>query len=453
MPPANGRWDKAHRRALFVDDGDIVMVDADRRTTGGSRRHITRTTGGESNPRWARNDTHVTYVRDGNLFIVPVDGSGAALVTQLTDVAPKRAEPRLTDSQKFLRDEEEKLIGFVREQKEQKKKDEEKAKKDKLPAFELQDRQTAVGPDALARRHARLRPRGRAAGRREERDRPELRHRDRLHRGHPRTIERRRHAGSPAAGDPESQDRQDGVGRRQLRAAGRRRREAAADGATGRRTPGRKKAEREIRWSMPVVSDDGKLAVASARSARQQGSLARDPRRRRPARRRSSTRSTTTRGSAKPGRRGHRAWSSCPTTSACGSSRSATAGCTSTRSTSPPSGAKPAQLTSGKWEVTAAELSRDGRRFYITTTEVHPGERQLYTLPIDGGARTKLTSMTGSNAAEVSPDDSTLGLVYSYSNKPPEVFVAANRPGAPATAGHDDADRRVAVVQLDRSAR
>ena len=96
-------------------------------------------------------------------------------------------------------------------------------------------------------------------------------------------------------------------------------------------------------------------------------------------------------------------------------------------------GAKPAQLTSGKWEITAAELSRDGRRFYITSTEVHPGERQLYTLPIDGGERTRLTSMTGSNAAEISPDDSMLGLVSSYSNKPPEVFVAANRPGAPAT--------------------
>ena len=85
----------------------------------------------------------MTYVRDGNLFIVPVDGSDAALVTQLAEVAPKRAEPKLTESQKFLRDEEEKLIGFVREQKEQKKKDEEKAKKNKLPAFELQDRQTA----------------------------------------------------------------------------------------------------------------------------------------------------------------------------------------------------------------------------------------------------------------------------------------------------------------------
>jgi hypothetical protein len=66
VPAANGRWDKAHRRVLFVDDGDVVMVDG----ASGSRRHITRTTGGESNPRWARNDTHVTYVRAGNLFMV-----------------------------------------------------------------------------------------------------------------------------------------------------------------------------------------------------------------------------------------------------------------------------------------------------------------------------------------------------------------------------------------------
>ena len=29
--------------------------------------------------------------------------------------------------------------------------------------------------------------------------------------------------------------------------------------------------------------------------------------------------------------------------------------------------AKPKQLTSGKWEITAAELSRDGKKFYITT--------------------------------------------------------------------------------------
>ena len=53
-------------------------------------------------------------------------------------------------------------------------------------------------------------------------------------------------------------------------------------------------------------------------------------------------------------------------------------------------------------------------------------------MPIDGGARTKITSMTGSNDAEVSPDESTLGLVYSYSTKPPEVYVMPNTPGAAA---------------------
>src|SRR5687767_6508528 len=112
-PPAGGRWDKARRRALTTDAGDIVLVDG----TTGARRQLTRTNGNESNPRWARNDTHVTYVRDGNLFIMPVDGSGT-LITQLTDVAAKRPEPRLTDSQKFIQTEEEKLLEYVREQKE-----------------------------------------------------------------------------------------------------------------------------------------------------------------------------------------------------------------------------------------------------------------------------------------------------------------------------------------------
>jgi Tol biopolymer transport system component len=56
IPPATGgRWDAAHRRVLFVDDGDIVLVDS----ISGTRRQITRTTGAESNPRWARNDSHV----------------------------------------------------------------------------------------------------------------------------------------------------------------------------------------------------------------------------------------------------------------------------------------------------------------------------------------------------------------------------------------------------------
>src|SRR5688500_18036939 len=70
-PPANGRWDKARKRMLVSDRGDIVIYEA----STGARRQITKTSGGEGNPRWARNDTHVTYVSGGNLFMMPVDGS------------------------------------------------------------------------------------------------------------------------------------------------------------------------------------------------------------------------------------------------------------------------------------------------------------------------------------------------------------------------------------------
>ena len=93
-------------------------------------------------------------------------------------------------------------------------------------------------------------------------------------------------------------------------------------------------------------------------------------------------------------------------------------------------GAKAKQLTSGKWEVSGSDLSRDGTRFYVTTSEVHPGERHVYTVPADGGKRTRLTTRAGSNEPTLSPDESTLALVHSYSNKPPEVYLMPNRAGA-----------------------
>ena len=52
-PPVAGRWDAARRRVLFVDSGDIVMLDS----VAGTRRQITRTTGPRANPRWARRES------------------------------------------------------------------------------------------------------------------------------------------------------------------------------------------------------------------------------------------------------------------------------------------------------------------------------------------------------------------------------------------------------------
>ena len=89
-------------------------------------------------------------------------------------------------------------------------------------------------------------------------------------------------------------------------------------------------------------------------------------------------------------------------------------------------------LTTGTWEVTDARLSDDRRTVFLTTNEVHPGERQFYTMPVDGGAPTRITTMTGSNEATVSPDEKTLALIYSYSTKPPELYVMPFAAGAKA---------------------
>jgi dipeptidyl aminopeptidase/acylaminoacyl peptidase len=90
------------------------------------------------------------------------------------------------------------------------------------------------------------------------------------------------------------------------------------------------------------------------------------------------------------------------------------------------------QLTSGKWEVESARLSNDRTKIFFTSNEVHPGERHFYTISVDGGPATRITTMTGSNEVTVSPDEKSLAVVYSYSNKPPELYVMPFTPGAEA---------------------
>ncbi|MFN8665767.1 MAG: prolyl oligopeptidase family serine peptidase [Gemmatimonadaceae bacterium] len=90
------------------------------------------------------------------------------------------------------------------------------------------------------------------------------------------------------------------------------------------------------------------------------------------------------------------------------------------------------QLTKGSFEVLDAELSDDRTAFQLHTSEVSPFERHFYRLPIAGGAAVRLTSEVGGHAVTVSPDGRWLADVYSTANRPPELFVRANRPGATA---------------------
>ncbi len=92
--------------------------------------------------------------------------------------------------------------------------------------------------------------------------------------------------------------------------------------------------------------------------------------------------------------------------------------------------AKKKALTSGNYEVLSAQLNPGKTHFYLTTNEVEPGQQHFYQLPVSGGKAEKLTSMTGSNEVEISPDEKWLAIRHSYSNKPWELYLQENKAGA-----------------------
>lgn len=87
-------------------------------------------------------------------------------------------------------------------------------------------------------------------------------------------------------------------------------------------------------------------------------------------------------------------------------------------------------LTSGNYEVLRSQLSKDKKYFYITTNEVHPGEQHFYRLQFANGKKEKLSTGTGSHQVTVSPDEKNLAILYSFSNKPWELFLQENKPDA-----------------------
>jgi len=397
-PPANGQWDTAHRRVLFVDQGDIVLVDS----VAGTRRQVTRTTGAEANPRWARRETAVTFTRDNNLFVVPLDSGEIA---QLTDVQPRKRDPRDTDSQKFIKAEEQKLIEHTRVEAEKKKKAEEKDKAHALPKLELAERQSAsdlqLSPDGT---HVFVL----VTERTDSAKRPNV----------PNYV-------------TESSYTEDIPARTFVGDAQDKRTLSVMNLETGKTVAAEGPDHREVRWVMPIVSDDGKTVVSHVRAAdnKDRWLLAVDPE------------SGKTRvvdalhddawvrelGGFGPNDPSFgwmpdhkRVWFL--------SERDGWMHLYAVDATA--DHATPKQLTDGKWEITSLAMSRDQTTFYITSTEVHPGERHIYAMPIEGGARTRLTTLTGSNTGEASPDGSTFGIVYSASTKPDEIYVMANRPGA-----------------------
>jgi len=90
-------------------------------------------------------------------------------------------------------------------------------------------------------------------------------------------------------------------------------------------------------------------------------------------------------------------------------------------------------LTSGIWEVLNVRQSRDKSKFYLTASKEGPSDQFFYEMSGDGGPLTRITSEPGKHAATVSPDEHSIADLYSYTNKPTELYVRENQPQSAAT--------------------
>ncbi|MBP6716891.1 MAG: prolyl oligopeptidase family serine peptidase, partial [Acidobacteria bacterium] len=453
VTPITGRWDRAHKRALAAEGGDIVIIDG----TTGARKVLMRTAAAESNPRWARNETAITFVRENNLYLVSLTGgTDVPALVQLTDVvaaggpagaggagaaaggrggraggaagAAGGAQGELTEAQKLMRDENAKLIEFVRNQ--------QAARGGGAGGAGRGGRGGAAGGGAAVAPVARLTLTDRqtvadlALSSDENyvyigvNERPELAARGQ---DTPNYV--------TASSFPEMIPGRTNVGDTQaVRTLAilnlKENKSVWADSSTFGGKELNSQAARIVNWSTPEVSPDGANTVvaASSQDNKDRWYLRLDP----------------ATGKAQVLDNYHdEAWIREASVSASGGAGGFGGGGFTWLNDSKRilfmsekdgalhiysldvSAAQPkaVALTSGAWEVTSAQLSNDRTKLFITTNEVHPGERHFYTMSVDGGARTKVTTMTGSNEVTVSPDEKSLALVYSYSTKPPEVFV------------------------------
>ena len=87
-------------------------------------------------------------------------------------------------------------------------------------------------------------------------------------------------------------------------------------------------------------------------------------------------------------------------------------------------------LTSGKLEVYDPILSHNGKTWYFISNETDPGIRELYSMPVGGGLRKRLTRFEGGVEYEISSDEKYFSLRVSHANEPWDLFFLENKNNA-----------------------
>jgi dipeptidyl aminopeptidase/acylaminoacyl peptidase len=420
-PPPGGNRTRDRKRAVYTIDGDIFIYDY----AAGTRRQLTKTADNETNPAFTHDQQHVAFTRGGNLYVMAID---TGMIEQMTEIvaagatptpvpggfgggrggrggggaqaATAAAEQKGTDSQEFLKKQERELLEIVRERARLREEAEAKRKKEHpRKPFQLQQRQTAARLELCPDEKCVV-----------------------------ATISE-----APAGAKPqnvpsyvnESAYPEDIVGRTDVGDTQNRIRVAILDVETGEAKfvdPGVK--DRDVQLQEPVWNEAGTEAVMVARATdnKDRWILGLDPAT-------GKTRILFTEHDE--------AWLNGPGAQTLGWLKNSNEIYFQSERDGYShlykvgfDGGEPKQLTSGKFEVISVDLSNDGSKFYITTSEVGPSERHFYSMNVDGGARNKITSEVGFHRVTLSRDEKFMADVYSYTNKPPELFVADNQPGA-----------------------
>jgi dipeptidyl aminopeptidase/acylaminoacyl peptidase len=405
-PPASGAKSRDLKRTVYVRDGDIFLYDS---TTGETHR-ITKTEEPETNPHLTRDGHRIAFTRANNLYAIALD---TGLLEQLTEIRPPGAvnenktspdEKKGTASQEYLKKQEKELLEAVRER--AAKREEEEAKR-KLEhprkPFTLETGQTVASLDLTPDEKyvlAGIKQPGKDAK---------------------RTIIPNYVTESAYTEDISSREK---VGDSQEHV-----RFALLSTATGEATwiePEPKTRDGAAELSRPVWSEDGARAAMLARAAdnKDRWILALDE----------------TTGKTRVLAHDHDdAWVDGPGAGTLGWMKSDRDVYFQSERTGYSQlyavsfdGGEPRALTSGNFEVDDVVMSNDKTRFFLTTSEGDPGQRNVYEMSADGGARVRLTAITGRHSAVLSPDEHWFADVYSYTNKPPELYVQAAASAAAA---------------------
>jgi dipeptidyl-peptidase-4 len=94
------------------------------------------------------------------------------------------------------------------------------------------------------------------------------------------------------------------------------------------------------------------------------------------------------------------------------------------------SGAAPRRITTGNWAVFSATIAAKAQALFFVSNANRPEERQVYRVPLAGGAPVRVTQAAGAHLPLLSPDGKLLADLYSSDIRPPDLYIQESTLGA-----------------------